>query len=119
MMRPAGKQIHGHVVRKGFPSDVYVNNTLINMYACFAIEPAHDRSWMKVRWWISFHGTGFSQAIFNRSVKKAKFVFDSMPERNVIASNSMIEPFGVVDLLVKLAKYLMGWAKRTWSHGVH
>uniref|UniRef100_UPI0040747504 Synthetic PPR-DYW protein n=1 Tax=synthetic construct TaxID=32630 RepID=UPI0040747504 len=58
-----GKQIHGHVIKSGFESDVYVQSALIDMYAkCGELEDARK-------------------------------VFDEMPERNVVSWNAMISGY--------------------------
>lgn len=90
-----GKLIHDHVVKVGFDSDVYVNNTLINMYAVcghisdarklFDVSPVLDLvSWNSIL-------AGYVNA---GNVEEAKYIYDRMPERNIIASNSMIVLFG-------------------------
>ncbi|GAB4835652.1 hypothetical protein Ancab_000560 [Ancistrocladus abbreviatus] len=90
----SGKQVHGHVVRMGFDSDVYVRNTLINMYVvCGSITMARqvfDESPMldSVSW--NSLLAGYVQM---REVEEARLIFGIMPEKNVIASNSMIELF--------------------------
>ncbi|KAM1490351.1 pentatricopeptide repeat-containing protein At3g62890-like [Malus sylvestris] len=90
-----GKQIHGHVFKTGFDSDVYVQNTLINMYAVCEnmgdarklfdeIPVLNSVAWNSIL-------AGYVRA---GDAEKAKFVYDQMPERNTIASNSMIVLFG-------------------------
>lgn len=90
-----GKSIHDHVVKVGFDSDVYVNNTLINMYGVcgnisdarklFDVSPVLDLvSWNSIL-------AGYVNA---GNVEEAKYIYDRMPERNIIASNSMIVLFG-------------------------
>ncbi|KAI3780569.1 hypothetical protein L2E82_10553 [Cichorium intybus] len=90
-----GKEIHNHVVKMGFDSNVYVRNTLINMYAVcgdmvdarkvFDESPVRDSvSWNSIL-------AGYVQM---GNVEEAKLIFDQMPEKNIIASNSMIALFG-------------------------
>lgn len=90
-----GKQIHNHILKLGFNSDVYVGNTLINMYAVcgnmsnarkiFDEIPVLDLvSWNSIL-------AGYVQM---GDVKEAKYIYDRMPERNNIASNSMVVLFG-------------------------
>ncbi|KAK1415684.1 hypothetical protein QVD17_31469 [Tagetes erecta] len=56
-----GKQLHAQVVKLGFASDVYVNNSLIHLYgSCGSLEDARN-------------------------------VFDEMPERSVVSWNVMID----------------------------
>ncbi|KAD7117303.1 hypothetical protein R6Q59_006115 [Mikania micrantha] len=90
-----GKEIHDHVVKMGFDSDVYARNTLINMYVVcgeildarkvFDESPVSDSvSWNSIL-------AGYVQM---GNVEEAKLIFDQMPEKNIIASNSMIVLFG-------------------------
>lgn len=56
-----GKQIHAHVYKLGFHSDVYINNSLIHLYAsCGSLDHARD-------------------------------VFEKMPERTVVSWNTMVD----------------------------
>ncbi|GAV80996.1 PPR domain-containing protein/PPR_2 domain-containing protein/DYW_deaminase domain-containing protein [Cephalotus follicularis] len=90
-----GKLIHCHVLKVGFHSDVYVQNTLMNLYAVcgdmsdarevFDESPVLDSvSWNSIL-------AGYVQA---GNVGEAKCIYGRMPEKNVIASNSMIVLFG-------------------------
>uniref|UniRef100_A0A7N2L4E9 DYW domain-containing protein n=1 Tax=Quercus lobata TaxID=97700 RepID=A0A7N2L4E9_QUELO len=90
-----GKQMHNHVLKLGFDSDVYVQNTLINMYAVcgsmgdarqlFDESPVLDSvSWNSIL-------AGYVQI---GDVENAKCICELMPERNTIASNSMIVLLG-------------------------
>ncbi|KAJ4719314.1 Pentatricopeptide repeat-containing protein [Melia azedarach] len=90
-----GMSIHDHIFKVGFDSDVYVNNTLINMYAAcrnlsdarklFDESPVLDLvSWNSIL--AGYVNVG--------NVDEAKFIYRRMPERNIIASNSMIVLFG-------------------------
>ncbi|KAI3516374.1 hypothetical protein L1887_15289 [Cichorium endivia] len=56
-----GKQLHGHILKLGLASDVYINNSLIHFYgSCGSLDDAQD-------------------------------VFDKMPERTVVSWNAMID----------------------------
>ncbi|CAH1424808.1 unnamed protein product [Lactuca virosa] len=90
-----GKEVHNHVVKMGFDSDVYVRNNLINMYSVcgdmvdarkvFDENPVRDSvTWNSIL-------AGYVQM---GNVEEAKLIFDQMPEKNIIASNSMIVLFG-------------------------
>lgn len=90
-----GRQMHGHVLILGFSSDVYVQNTLINMYAVcgnmrsaarlFDESPERDSvSWNSIL-------AGYVKL---RDLDNAKQIFCQMPKRNTIASNSMIDLYG-------------------------
>ncbi|XP_056168569.1 pentatricopeptide repeat-containing protein At3g62890-like isoform X2 [Syzygium oleosum] len=90
-----GKQVHDHVLKLGFDSDIYVLNTSINLYSVHGnMEDARklfDKSIVldTVSW--NSILAGYVQV---GNVDEAKLIFDQMPKRNVIASNSMIVLFG-------------------------
>ncbi|XP_034918118.1 pentatricopeptide repeat-containing protein At1g59720, chloroplastic/mitochondrial [Populus alba] len=58
-----GKQAHAHLLKLGFQSDVYINNSLIHFYASCG------------------------------SLESAKNVFDKMPQRSLVSWNAMIDAF--------------------------
>ncbi|KAJ6957994.1 pentatricopeptide repeat-containing protein [Populus alba x Populus x berolinensis] len=60
-----GKQAHAHLLKLGFQSDVYINNSLIHFYASCG------------------------------SLESAKNVFDKMPQRSLVSWNSMILGFAM------------------------
>eukprot|EP00257_Ricinus_communis_P016949 XP_015575272.1 pentatricopeptide repeat-containing protein At1g59720, chloroplastic/mitochondrial [Ricinus communis] len=70
-----GKQVHAQMLKHGFESDVYINNSLIHFYAsCGCSEPA-------------------------------QYVFDKMPARSLVSWNAMIDAlvqFGEFDAALKL-----------------
>eukprot|EP01018_Ginkgo_biloba_P026788 Gb_37509 [translate_table: standard] len=60
-----GKWIHGYIIRYGFESDIFVGNSLIDMYAkCGCVQIARQ-------------------------------LFDKMSERNVVSWNAMIAGYGM------------------------
>lgn len=60
-----GKEIHGHIVRSGFGTDIYVGTALVDMYAkCGSLEVARQ-------------------------------LFDKMSERNAISWNAMIAGYAL------------------------
>ncbi|XP_021747982.1 pentatricopeptide repeat-containing protein At1g59720, chloroplastic/mitochondrial-like [Chenopodium quinoa] len=78
----AGKQVHTHVLKLGFGSDVYVNNSLIHFYA----------------------SCGYLDC--------ARKVFDEMPERSVVSWNAIIDAFvrsGEFDVALRLFREMQGW----------
>ncbi|XP_059652255.1 pentatricopeptide repeat-containing protein At3g62890-like [Cornus florida] len=90
-----GNELHDHVLKMGFDSDVYVQNTLINMYAvCGNINDARklfdESPVLDLVSWNSMLA-GYVQM---GDVEEAKLIFDRMPKKNLIASNSMIVLFG-------------------------
>jgi pentatricopeptide repeat protein len=62
-----GKQVHGHMIKSGCQSDLFLGNSLINMY-CKCDQ-----------------------------VSVARQVFDKMPERNVVSWNAMISGYSQND----------------------
>nr|GLL37415.1 pentatricopeptide repeat-containing protein At3g62890-like [Ipomoea trifida] len=90
-----GGELHSHVMKMGFGSDVYVRNTLINMYAVcgnmgdarkvFDESPVRDLvSWNSIL-------AGYVEA---GNAEESMMIYDQMPRRDVIASNSMIVLLG-------------------------
>lgn len=95
LLQLQGREIHGHALKMGFRSGVYVTNTLINMYAvCDCIEDARqvfDESPVldSVTW--NSILTGYVQS---GNLAVAKEIYRLMPERNLVATNSLIVLFG-------------------------
>ncbi|KAH1153866.1 hypothetical protein GYH30_049484 [Glycine max] len=90
-----GRQLHAHAVSSGFDGDVYVRNTLMNLYAvCGSVGSARrvfeESPVLDLVSWNTLLA-GYVQA---GEVEEAERVFEGMPERNTIASNSMIALFG-------------------------
>lgn len=92
-----GKEIHNHVLKMGFGCDVYVVNTLINMYsACGNLRDARevfDGSPVldSVSW-----NTILAAYVQSGDVNESVDIFYRMPEKekDVFTSNSMITLFG-------------------------
>ncbi|XP_008804282.3 pentatricopeptide repeat-containing protein At3g62890-like [Phoenix dactylifera] len=90
-----GKQIHCHVSKFGFDSDIYVLNTLINMYSvCGNLRHARlvfDKSLIldSVSW-----NSILAAYVQAGDVEEAVQIFNQMPEQNTIAANSMIALYG-------------------------
>ncbi|KAI4367293.1 hypothetical protein MLD38_023048 [Melastoma candidum] len=97
-----GREIHCGTLKWGFRSDVYVGNTMINMYsvcgnmvdATKVFDECPNRD--SVSW-----NTLLSGYIQAENIEAAKLVFDGMPIRNLIASNSMIVLLGKKGLVVE------------------
>lgn len=91
-----GQQVHAHVLELGFGSDVYVVNTLMNLYSvCENAKDARrlfDESPMldMVSW-----NTMLAAYVDAGNVEEATWVYNEMPlPRSTIASNSLIALFG-------------------------
>ncbi|KAG6498745.1 hypothetical protein ZIOFF_038467 [Zingiber officinale] len=69
------KQLHSHALKLGFSSDVYVQNTLMNMYSPNEITLVNVL-------------TACARA---RDIETGKQLFDEMPERNIFCWNIMIK----------------------------
>lgn len=90
-----GKQMHSHVFKMGFDTDVYAQNTLINMYAvCENMTDARqlfdESPCLDLVTWNSILGSYVRMG----NVEVAKYIYDQMPVKNIISSNSMIVLFG-------------------------
>ncbi|KAJ8447100.1 hypothetical protein Cgig2_022829 [Carnegiea gigantea] len=90
-----GRQIHDHVFKMGFDCDVYVRNTMVNMYAvCDGVSSARhvfDESPVldSVSW-----NTILAAYVQRGDLVEANEIYNLMAEKNVIASNSMIVLLG-------------------------
>eukprot|EP01018_Ginkgo_biloba_P028281 Gb_00409 [translate_table: standard] len=86
-----GKQVHAHVIRVNYVSDIFLENALIDMYAkCEKIEDARqvfDK--MPARDVVSWTAmiAGYAKCA---SIKEAHHLFDEMPGRNVVSWNAII-----------------------------
>ncbi|KAJ1697688.1 hypothetical protein LUZ63_006200 [Rhynchospora breviuscula] len=98
-----GKEVHNHVLKLGFSCDVYVVNTLVNMYsACgnlrvarevFDGSPVLDSvSWNSI----------LAAYVQSGDVNESFCIFNSMPEeeKDVYTSNSMISLFAKSNMVV-------------------
>ncbi|KAI3761779.1 hypothetical protein L1987_52201 [Smallanthus sonchifolius] len=86
-----GAQLHGRVLKLGLQFDVYICNSIVQMYAncgCFgeAFEVFGDGEGMDV---VAWNSMVMSLAKFGR-VEDAHQLFDEMPQRNSVSWNSMI-----------------------------
>eukprot|EP01018_Ginkgo_biloba_P034730 Gb_12555 [translate_table: standard] len=86
-----GKEIHEEVIRRGFQSDVFVGNALVDMYAkCGSIENAYDLFHkMHQRDVVSWTAmiTGYAH---NGHVDEGLKLFQIMPKQNVASWTAMI-----------------------------
>ncbi|XP_010278710.2 PREDICTED: pentatricopeptide repeat-containing protein At1g08070, chloroplastic-like [Nelumbo nucifera] len=91
-----GEQVHAHVVKFGFESDLYVNNSLIDMYCkCSRINSAHHvLNEMQEKDEVSWNSI-MSGYVHGGEVEKARQLFEEMPvRRNVICWTSLINGYG-------------------------
>eukprot|EP01018_Ginkgo_biloba_P008721 Gb_40380 [translate_table: standard] len=83
-----GKELHQHIKRSGFQSNIYIGNALVNMYCkCGSLDDAYD-------------------------------VFDKMLERDVVSWNTMIAGYaqnGLVDEALKLFQEMPEPNVVTWT----
>ncbi|KAI3853696.1 hypothetical protein MKW98_025213 [Papaver atlanticum] len=91
-----GEQIHTHVVKFGFQYDLFVNNSLIDMYCkCFCIDSAQlvldempetdEVSWNSI----------ISGYVNFGEMEKARMLFEQVPvRRNVVCWTSLINGYG-------------------------
>lgn len=86
-----GKQIHAHLLKLGFVSDVFIHTSLINMYAQSGemnnAQLVFDQS--KFRDAISFTALIAGYALWGYMDRSRK-LFDEMPVRDVVSWNAMI-----------------------------
>ncbi|CAH8312813.1 unnamed protein product [Eruca vesicaria subsp. sativa] len=90
----SGEQVHSHVVRFGFHNDVYVENSLVHMYASFGLIASAGRV---------FGGMLFRDVVSWTSmvdgyckcgmVEDAREMFDEMPHRNLVTWSIMINGY--------------------------
>ncbi|KAL0736449.1 hypothetical protein Bca4012_012659 [Brassica carinata] len=89
-----GEQIHSHIVRFGFGNDVYVENSLVHMYASVGSIASAGRvfggmSFRDVVSWTSMV-SGYCKSGL---VDDAREMFDEMPHRNLVTWSIMINGY--------------------------
>ncbi|XP_068661242.1 pentatricopeptide repeat-containing protein At3g26630, chloroplastic-like [Aristolochia californica] len=89
-----GKVIHAHVIKSGFPSDTYVQNTLMDVYLKFGVlddaRIVFDK--MRVKNVVSWT-TMVSGMVACGELEASRGVFEHMPVRNVVAWTAMINGY--------------------------
>lgn len=92
----SGEQIHSHIVRFGFHNDVYVENSLVHMYA--ACGPSSIVAAGRVFGGMSFRDVVSWTSMVDGycrcgSVDDAREMFDEMPHRNLVTWSIMINGY--------------------------
>ncbi|KAF9603194.1 hypothetical protein IFM89_034527 [Coptis chinensis] len=99
-----GEQVHAHVVKFGFQLDLYVNNTLIDMYSkCSCVEYAHRvLDEMRDRDEVSWNSI-ISGYVSCGEVENARKLFEEMTiRRNVFCWTTLINGYGKEGRLVRM-----------------
>ncbi|KAK9288137.1 hypothetical protein L1049_016585 [Liquidambar formosana] len=99
-----GEQIHSHVFRLGFRSDIFVNNSLIDMYCkcCCLDSSRHVWDEMRDRDEVSWNSI-ISGYVHWGEVESARELFEEMPlSRNVVCWTAMINGYGREGNLVEM-----------------
>ncbi|KAL5560457.1 hypothetical protein UlMin_036668 [Ulmus minor] len=86
-----GELIHGEIVKLGFSSSVFVQNTLLDFYAkcgelhsaCQVFDEMPERD--VVSW-----NSMIASYMADGEIQSALSLFDSMPERNIVTWNSVV-----------------------------
>jgi pentatricopeptide repeat protein len=97
-----GKLVHAHMNITGFQPQLFIQNSLVNLYAkCGSIVDAHQMfDKMPVRTVFSWNSllSGYANS---GNLECARYLFDSMPLRNLFSWNLMLEGYvkhGSVDI---------------------
>ncbi|WOL16191.1 hypothetical protein Cni_G24973 [Canna indica] len=99
-----GRQMHAHVLKFGFLSDLFVSNCLIDMYSkCLLLENARQLlEDMPNRDYVSYNTliSGYAQ---NGDMRNACLVFEEMPtSRNVVCWTALIDGFGKHGMIAEM-----------------
>ncbi|KAF8369504.1 hypothetical protein HHK36_022827 [Tetracentron sinense] len=99
-----GEQIHTHVFKLGFQSDIFINNSLIDMYCkCSCIKSA-NQVWdeMEDTDEVSWNSI-ISGYVRLGEIGKARELFDEMPvRRNVVCWTALINGYGREGNLIEM-----------------
>ncbi|KAG2707878.1 hypothetical protein I3760_05G166600 [Carya illinoinensis] len=111
LKQEVGAAMHAHVVKTGFESDRFIENSLIHMYAScgYVVYARSVFDGMLARNLVSWNAMldGYSKC---GDMKSAKEVFELMPERDVVSWSSLIDGY------VKIGEYGEAIAKFEKMH---
>ncbi|KAL4185768.1 hypothetical protein AMTRI_Chr10g7610 [Amborella trichopoda] len=86
-----GKIIHGFVLKSGFGPDIFVQNTLIHMYACCGVMGASNQIFHKMdQRDVITYNTMITHNFKIGDCVAGRHLFDEMGERNVTSWTAMI-----------------------------
>ncbi|MQL74201.1 hypothetical protein Taro_006576 [Colocasia esculenta] len=101
-----GARAHARVVKLGFESDLFVQNSLIHMYSTIgSVRSARRLFDLRAVSDLVTWNSMMDGYVKNGMVTTARELFDEMPERDTVSWNSMIDGYGKVGE-VKLAREL-------------
>lgn len=97
-----GEQTHSHIVRFGFTNDVYVENSLVHMYANCGLIASAGRIFGQMRFrdvvsWTSMVA-GYCKCGMSEDARE---MFDEMPHRNLVTWSIMINGYAKNDCFEK------------------
>ncbi|KAJ7971363.1 Pentatricopeptide repeat-containing protein [Quillaja saponaria] len=89
-----GTQAHGQIIKHGFENDLYVQNSLVHMYATFGDIEAARCSFRRIN---GFNVVSWTSMINGYSkcgdVESARELFERMPEKNLVTWSTMISGY--------------------------
>ncbi|KAL4197829.1 hypothetical protein AMTRI_Chr04g253080 [Amborella trichopoda] len=130
--RHPGAQLHTHAIKHGFDSHLYVQTTLVSMYASLgnatpARQVFNEMPWPNVVSWNAVLGACFKC----RDVKGAKELFERMPWQNLTSWNTMIAGYMKLGDIIEAEKVfnemnerdlvswntmIAGYSQNAWCH---
>lgn len=89
-----GSQVHASIIKHGFESDVYVQNSLVHMYSKFGDIAAATLIFQRMRCVDVVSWTSMIRG-FNKcgDLESARKLFDQMPEKNLVTWSTMISGY--------------------------
>lgn len=104
-----GEVVHGMIIKTGFESDLFVGNSLINMYGVFAKLVDARKVFDEMSVWDVFSWTSLLGGYAKHGdIDKATDVFDSMPIRNDVSWAVMISGLVTNERYIEALDYFHG-----------